>query len=239
MPRRLVLPIAATFVLAGAAPLPAQSTFEGVIVSVMSGGDHSMEMTTRYKGGMARMEMPMGPGGGAYQLIDMGKGTMTAVMPEQKMYMTMDFAGMAGSVKDQTTGDAEVKITATGKTETIAGHRCDHYLIESEGHQMDVCAAKGLGYLGMMGGSNPMGARGGPAAASIPVKYRELYAKFKDGFQPLKVEQVKGEKRTVILEVKSIEAKPQDEALFKVPTGYRDMSAMMKGKMPSMPKPRG
>jgi len=171
----------------------------------------------------------MGPGGGAYQLLDLTKGTMTAVIPMQKMYMTMDFAE-ANDAAEKKAESHPPKITDTGKTETIAGHKCTHYLIDTEDGHLDVCAATGMGYLGMSGGGNPMARRRVPAA--IPIQYRDLYHRFKDGFQPLKVEKLEGEKRSLVLEVKSIEKKPQDAALFKVPEGYRDMSGMMRGRVP-------
>lgn len=223
------------FLAASPTGLPAQAAFEGVIVSTVYAGGSPMEMTTSLKGGLARMDLPLTQGSGAYQLMDLAKGTMTAVMPGQKMFMTMDFKAMGETLKDRTPNGPAPKITATGKRETIAGHPCEHYLIESDGSTMDVCAAKGMGFMGMIGGGNPMS--GGRGAASIPLEYRDLYEKFKDGFQPLKVERVEGERRTLFMQVKSIERKALDASLFAVPKGYRDMSSMMRGGMPSMPRP--
>jgi len=221
-------------------PARAQSSFEGVIVATMYMGDKPMEMTTRYKGSMARVELPMGPAAGAYQLLDLGKGTMTAVMPGQKMFMTMDLNATREEMADKADKATPPKVTATGKTETIAGHSCAHYLIESEGGKedgtMDVCAATGMGYFGTIG-ANPM-ARG-HASTSVPLKFQELYARFKDGFQPLKVERLEGDKRILMLQVKSIEKGPQDAALFKVPDGFRDMSGLMRGRMGGGKPPRG
>jgi Domain of unknown function (DUF4412) len=237
MTRSLATLALALLPFAGPTPARAQSSsFEGVIVATMYTGDKPMEMTTRYKGSMARMEIPMGPAGGAYQLLDLGKGTMTAVMPAQKMFITMDLNATRDAMADKADKATPPKVTATGKTETIAGHSCAHYLIESEDGRMDVCAATGMGYLGTTG-ANPM-ARG-RAPAAIPLKFQELYARFKDGFQPLKVERLEGDKRILMLQVESIEKGPQDADLFKVPAGFRDMSGMMRGRMPGAKPPRG
>lgn len=228
---------AAGLALLAATPAPqsAQAPFEGVIVSTMYAGGSPMEMTTRYRGGLARMDLPAAQGGGAFQIMDFAKGTMTAVMPQQKMFMTMDLKAMAESMKDRAADGPAPKITATGQRETIAGHPCEHFLIEADGSTMDVCAAKGMGFMGMMGGGNPM--TGGRSPASIPLEYRDLAEQFKDGFQPLKVERVEGDKRTLLMQVTSIEKKALDPSLFEVPNGYRDMSSMMRGRMPAMPRP--
>ena len=38
------------------------------------------------------------------------------------------------------------KVTSTGKTETVAGYTCQHWLVGDK-QDTDICMAKGLGYL--------------------------------------------------------------------------------------------
>lgn len=217
----------------GSVPLSAQQ-FEGTIVTQMfSRGKPAMEMVSSHKGGKSRMDMQSGRESG-YSILDLEKESMTMVMPSQKMFMVMSFQG-AEAGKDEPV--KVPKIEATGQSETIAGHKCDHYLVTSDENVMDICAAKGLGFFGN-GGRNagPMG-RG--AGSSIPLEYRQLAERFKDGFQPLKIEQVKGSARETVMEVKSIEKKSLDAALFEVPAGYTkmDMGGLPgRGRIPGLPR---
>ena len=76
-----------------------------------------------------------------------------------------------------------------------------------------------------------------PAGSSIPLEYRQLAERFKDGFQPLKIEQVKGSARETVMEVKSIEKKSLDAALFEVPSGYTKMDmGGLPGRIPGLPR---
>ncbi|MHB1329257.1 MAG: DUF4412 domain-containing protein [Gemmatimonadales bacterium] len=213
-------------------PLSAQQ-FEGTIVTQMfNRGKPAMEMVSSHKGGKSRIDMQSGRESG-YSILDLEAESMMMVMPSQKMYMVMAFKGGAAESKDKPV--KLPKIEATGKSETIAGHQCDHYLVTSDDDVMDICAAKGLGFFGMAGrGSGPMGRSAGP---SIPLEYRQLADQFKDGFQPLKVEQVKGSTREPIMEVKSIEKKTLDAAMFEVPAGYKKMDmGGLPGRIPGLPR---
>lgn len=222
------------FVLLGASAvsLSAQA-FEGTIVTqYFNRGKAGMEVVTSHKGDKSRIDMQSGRESG-YSILDLTAASMTMVMPSQKMYMVMSFKD-AGA--DDKGGEGAVpKIEATGRSETIAGHRCDHYLVTSEGNVMDVCAAKGLGFFGSSGGgSGPMGRAPG---AQIPLQYRHLAEHFKDGFQPLKVEQIKGSNRELLLEVKSIEKKSLSSDMFEVPSGYRKMDmGGLPGRIPGLPR---
>jgi hypothetical protein len=121
---------------------------------------------------------------------------------------------------DQGKHDAEVK--PTGKTETIAGYSCEHTLITGDdGKTYDVCVAHGLGgFMLASAGTVGMarGGRGGGGAADAWVRMLG-----NDAF-PLKVQAVGGK---VELEVTGIEKKSLDDALFKLPEGYMNMSGMM------------
>ncbi len=228
---RAILVGAVGFAAFGPVPLTAQQ-FEGTIVTQMfDRGKPAMEMVSSHKDGKSRVEIQMGRES-TFSILDLEKESMIMVMPSQKMFMVMSFQGAAAG-KDEPV--KLPKIEATGKSETIAGHQCDHYLVTSDDGVMDICAAKGLGFFGSGGGgSGPMGRRAGP---SIPLEYRQLAEQFKDGFQPLKVEQVKGSTREAVMEVKSIEKKTIDAAMFEVPAGYTKMDmGGLPVRIPGLPR---
>jgi hypothetical protein len=180
-----------------------------------------------------------GPPGDMYMLMDATSGKMMSVMPAQKMYMTIDLKAMSEQMKQHGRHEKHAakvgKITKTGKTETIAGHKCEHYIM-GEKQDSDVCAAKGLGMF--MGGKAAGGMGRGFA---LPAGYEE-YAEFaKDGFLPLKVIAIRNGKEEVVMEATRVERKRLDASLFAVPTGYQemDMGRMMQQMQQQKQKPSG
>jgi hypothetical protein len=231
---RFAAVVAAGALAAAPLGLSAQA-FEGVVTYKMNpGSTRPGTMVYQVKGTKVRADISNlqgGPPGGMYVLIDASVGKMTSVMPAQKMYMTVDLKAMGEQMKQRDSAKPRAgKITETGKTESIAGHKCEHYLI-GERQDTDVCAAKGLGVY--MGG----GAGGGRGMfASLPGG--EAYEQFsKDGFLPLKVTSLKSGKEEVVMEAMSVEKKKLDEARFAVPAGYTevDMGKMMQQRQ----KPSG
>jgi hypothetical protein len=150
------------------------------------------------------------------------------------MYMRMDMRAAAEQMGSMGhTPAAPPKITRTGKHETIAGKDCEHVLMESEKGTVDICAAKGMGYFTTPGSGGPMGrGRSGPG---IPAGYDALMKEFKDGFFPLRVESVEGDKRTLVLLVKTIAPSPLDASLFVPPADFQEMKMPM--GMPGMGRP--
>lgn len=199
-----------------------QSPFQGVVTGNFydEGGKPAVEYTQSIKGQRVRMDMQMS-GMSMSSLVDMQAGTVTSLMHQQRMYMVIDLkqaAAQAGQAPKMP------KFTATGRRETIAGITCEHYLFGDE-QDMDVCAAKGMGFGAPQGGGR--GPRG-PAAA-LPVDYEKLAQQFTDGFFPLKMEHVRGSERRLVMQVKSVERKAVPDATFAMPTGYTEM------KIPGMP----
>ena len=130
-------------------------------------------------------------------LMDVTSSNMIMMMPAQKMYMTMDMNRMAAQMQGMK-HDSAGKITATGGKETVAGHGCDDYLVGAK-QDIEVCAAKGMGFFVMASGGGPMGDRGSMGGMSdvAGVVSNPAYAKmFADGFFPLKVSKVAGDKKT-------------------------------------------
>jgi hypothetical protein len=177
-----------------------------------------------YKGSQVRMEMNQG-GREGVMLLDNSASSMTMLMPQQKMYMTMDLKSMAmpGGAHDM--DHAAPKLTATGKTETIAGRTCEVYRYAEEAGKpetMEMCVAKGMGYFMM--GQGPMGGGGGPLGNLAKVGANPEYAKlYKDGFFPLRLSRLEGSSSKVMMQAQSIEAKRLDAGLFTVPAGYSEM----------------
>lgn len=217
-------------------PLSASAQFEGVIVlSMHRDGRAAQEVTQQVKGTMVRMDLPA-DAGGVSMIMNGVDGTMTSIVHAQKMYMTMNAKALAEQFQALAGGGTDGKASAvptftkTGRAETIAGYACEHYLVDTpDAQDMDVCMAKGLGTFTLGAGGGPLGMGKNPMSM-LPPGYERLAAEFKDGAYPLKLELVEGNKRTPVMTVKSIEKKPLDEGLFKVPAGYKEF------QMPVMPR---
>jgi len=223
MRRRLLTVVPALLVLS---PMAAQAQgFEGTVTYRIQ-AEKGMEMRQQIKGDKVRTEMDAG-GREGVMLMDGGEGTMTMIMPSEKMYMVMDLKNGMGRPDAQP--NEVPKITKVGTSETIAGRACDNYLV-GEKQDMEVCAAKGLGFF-MSGGGPGMGRN--PMGRVPNLRDAAIMRDFKDGFFPLKLSRVAGGKREVVMEVTRIEPKTLDAALFQVPTGYQKMT--MPAGMPGRP----
>jgi hypothetical protein len=211
--------------------------FEGTITWNLTGdGEAPHQMKQLYKGGEVRTEMNQG-GMNAVMLMDAGAKKMTMLMPERRMFMTMDLTQMGHGMEGMAPhGDAvPPKLTVTGRTETIAGRTCEVYRYAEEAGKpetMELCAAKGMGYF-MMGSGGPMGGRSPmsslSAAAASPA-YAQLY---RDGFFPLRVSRLEGGQAKVMMVATAIVPGSVDAAMFQVPDGYTEMK--MPGGMPQRP----
>jgi hypothetical protein len=140
---------------------------------------------------------------------------MLMMMASQKMYMEM---AIPPGVGQPSSAAGKADVTRTGKTETIAGHKCEHVIVKEEAQTYDVCVAQDLGNFINPAFANPMG-RGSASDWS---------AKIGDGF-PLRV--AKGDR--TIMEVTKVEPGTLDAALFAPPTDWQKM------QMPGMRPPGG
>ncbi len=201
-------------------PLAAQG-FEGIVNFRF--GDSKDELIQSYKGDKVRMDgMGMNEG-----WMIMEAGSMKIVVPKEKMVMVMDVKGKRGKGQDKPT-----KVTALGTRETIAGRSCDNYLMEDK-ETYEVCVAKGMGFFMFGSPGGPMGRGRGPSIPSFGAGGSAggggLPPMLQDGFFPLRITKVKGEKRELQMEATKIELKSLDDALFDIPADFQEM------KMPSMP----
>jgi hypothetical protein len=212
-----------------AASAPAAGAFEGTITAKMDAGQQGMQMTYMIKGPNTRIETgALGAGAPkAIVLMDMKSGSQTVLMPERKSYMTSDFKGLAEKMGQAAGLDPkEFKATTNGKTETIAGFKCQHWLI-GEKQDADLCMAQGLGYFGGAGGNGLFdqfqSLAFGDKNKEILDANPEFAAFIKGGAFPLKISQVEGGESKTIMEVTSVERKTLDDALFSVPSDYKKL----------------
>lgn len=196
-------------VAAFAPALAAQSKFEGVVSMQMTMEGKTQPVQLSVKGTKARMDMER-EGRSMTMLMDYDAGKMQMLMPQMKMYMEH-------TISDPSAGDkakSRATITKTGKTDVVAGHKCEIIVVKAEsGDEAEVCGATDMGTFTMPKG--PMDRRAVPA-----------WAEGMEGFFPLRV---KGKDNT--LEVTKIDAKSLDDSLFVPPAGYKAMA------MPSMGGP--
>jgi hypothetical protein len=208
-----------------AGPLTAQS-FEGTVAyNVMSENGKTVEMAMSMKGTKIRTDANA-EGHAMTMLIDGQTQVMKMLMPEQKMYMTMELKGMREHM--QSKKRTPPKITALGTKETIAGRSCENYLVEGEDTRMEFCNSKGLG--NFMNPRSPMGR--GPSSGLTELENEVFLTYFKDGFFPLRLTDLKDGKRRVVMEATRVESKSFDASYFEVPAGFSEM------KMPGGMGPR-
>jgi hypothetical protein len=210
----------ALLALAVATAANAQSPFEGAVSMTVTGDNgRSNDVAYMIKGDKVRMEMSGPRGENAAMIYDLTAKTMLIVMAEQKMYMEQPMGGLMAAAQRQQEQHANVKVSRTGRMETIAGYECEHVIVsEDAGDTRDVCIAKGLGAFQMPG----MGGRGrGPQQSEA---WQSILGG--DGF-PLKVQ--KGDKVEML--VTKVEKKDMDAALFAPPAGFTKMDmGMMRGR---------
>ena len=225
--------IAAALLVTPPVTAGAQQTFEGVVEYDMMTDNHTIHTIYYQKGSHVRMEMNMG-GQASAMIMDGTTGTMTTLVPSQKMYMTMNFRAMAGEMRQHRDSVHLPKITATGRHETIAGHDCEHVLMtdDQEHATVDACVARGMGYYMSGGGGGRRAAQdfwSGIPNADDP-RYAEFRRQFANGFFPLKME-IRDEhgKVGMTMVATKIDRRNLSDDLFKLPADYKEM------KMPTMP----
>jgi len=233
----------AVAVLLIAAPMPfralaAQAGFNGVITFLNVGTSGKQDTFVQYtKGNKIRFD-GFGSSHGS-MIIDNDAKVMMMVDPDKKQVMTMteddakQMQAMMGpmmermkqqSKKDETAGKAS--FTKTGKTETVAGVRCEVYhgvYVEEDGDkdEGDACVATGVGFrLDAVTFNNPMVQRGGAGYDRVQ-QFRELVAGNK-GLLKAKSYKSDGKLKTDIEAVK-IEPKALGNDVFAIPPGYKEI----------------
>lgn len=191
-------------------------SFEGVIHYQFPGtaGEGPTEIAYMIKDSKVRMQFNQQGQSGAMLYLP-SESEMVIIIDQMKSYMKMDMDKQAGKKYDGKWSGSQMQ--KTGQTKTLAGHSCEVWVVEnSSGDQLQMCMAEGLGTF--MSPGNPMARQQAPAWARKIVK---------EGYMPLEVIQQENGKKTIQMKVTKIESRPLDAALFTIPEGYRDMSAMM------------
>jgi hypothetical protein len=242
----------------------AQTGFEGVVTFQSTQDDGKVETVTQTTKGQSFRLDGMGPQGGAF-IYDAGGKRVIMVEPsekkaivmteeEQKQMRQMMEANM--SAMRQRTGksapaadedDAKIAITRTGKSEVVAGTKCEVIHAswtdsQDKKREGDACVADGVGFAIFSSTmlDNPMLTASGKAKrASWMQRYREAVGPNKG---ILKAVSYKDGKPKVELEATKIERKSVDASTFAPPAGYtvvnlgdmmRQMQGMQQGKQPS------
>jgi hypothetical protein len=196
--------------------------------------DQPADLRYAIKGNRMRFEAQLSQGSEetGVTLMDTSTGNMTMLFPQKKTYMTMNFGQMAGEMMAQGDGKDSsedlLKVSSTGKTETIAGFRCQYWLFGAK-QDTEVCLANGLGYF----------ASGGGGSGGILEKLKNLamrdkikaqldanpeFAKFSEsGAFPLKIAEIENGQSKTVMEVTRVERKSLDDSLFNVPADYKKM----------------
>lgn len=203
-------------ILAG--PAAHAQAFEGSITmratapAPQGGPGQIMEYLVR--GGKLRVNIA-GPAGSMAMIAVPQEKKMYMLMAAQNAYVEMNLPDAAAAARNTNVPVDDVKVTRTGKMETVAGLQCEHVQVVSKTGATDLCLTKDLGRF-----VNPMdGLRQGGMAPW----QRQIENEF-----PLKVTMPDG---SVPLEVTKIERKRLSNELFTVPTSYTKM-AMPMGRPP-------
>ncbi len=219
-----------------AVPAAAQGTFEGLVVGAMTTpGGKSMPFRYYQLGSRIRNEYGI-EGHTTAAIYDGTTGDMITVIPQQKKYMVMNMRSASGTARQLAQGMSgrrggadgapdfsKMKVTATGRRETVAGISCEHYLFqntaEPDAKPMDMCGATGMGFMGMAGEAGSMM----PSTITLlRAQNPELARIARQGFFPLKMT-YSGPQGDVTWTATSIDRRRPDAALFQPPAGYTEM----------------
>lgn len=195
--------------IASAAP----DVFEGRVKMRMTEGASAQSIDYFIKDDQMRIEIAHPQAGGGAMIMDMKKKEMIALMPEQKMYITMPLPDPGQTASEESDENAP---EPTGETKSLLGYTAQKYLFQESQNEYEIWATDELGTFGGLhipGGANP--------GALSP---REKALAGQDFFPLLIVERRNGREATRI-EVTEIEKKRLSDTLFKVPSGFQKMES--------------
>ncbi len=240
----------------------AQVGFEGVATFVTRDkqGSKSDTIQQTTKGKNVRMDgmNRSGKSGGGGMIIDGDKKRFIIVDDADKTAMIMSQAdqekmramteGMTANMPKRPTArptatERGMEIAKTGRTETVAGVRCEVYhgvsTDKADKNEGEICVADGVGF-GMFSAiaSNPMFQQSGNKQFD---QFRKILG---DGKGVIKATSIENGKSYVSLELIKLDKKKIADSAFEPPVGYqvRSMGDMMQGvtdAMDKMKKARG
>ena len=216
----------------------AQTGFEGTMTFVTHSRTSAKVDTVvqTVKGNAIRMSGMGGRGGG--MIIDGDKKQMMVLDDQHKMAMVMSQADQekmkamgeaamknrpkAAAPKPEPS-DAAISMTKTGKTETVAGYRCEVFHVKSTrkdtDREGDVCIADGVGFaLFSAMASNPM------FQSSQRSGFAEYKALVGNGKGLVKSTSIENGKSVVELEMIKVDKQRVPASTFEAPAGYQVQS---------------
>ncbi len=189
----------------------AQSGFEGAVSMTMQASGQTFPVDYEIKGHKARIEMKLASRNNVI-LVDLNSGTQTLLIPELKAYAVHTSAAPSGPATTPT-------LTDLGTTETVAGHTCENYKLESEKYSGTACMTKEFGENPLSGALN--GALGPAVNGNEALKKAGMPLKMKVSFK-----EGKREGETASVEVTKIAPGPLGDEQFAVPDGWRKLSGL-------------
>ena len=186
------------FLLAGT--LIAQDTFEGKVVFDVQEDGNKQVMDYYAKDKKYRMEVP---DKGGTILFDSNKLMMYVLMDKEKMYMESQMMPLS-------MGGAG-KVSKTGETKTILGHKCEKFVFEQEDLKGEAWMTKDLGaFMFFMDSQQDM-----------PSWQQEIVDA---GYFPLQVTQYsKRENKKSVYNVIEVTTMDLSDDLFVVPSSYEKL----------------
>jgi hypothetical protein len=207
------LPALALLSAVSMTPLQAQA-FEGTLTFIARGVDGDKTITEWVKGPQTRYDFAPASGTGASgtMIVNTMARTRTVIMPTRKMYMTAPYDPSAR--KPGTGEKSDVKWTRTGKSETVAGVKCEviHGVGTENGKpkEADICVAKGIGFGG--------GSTGGGPFSEALTEYANLSLAPGEGI--VKMTSIEGGQPQVALELTRVDRHALAASDFQPPAGF-------------------
>lgn len=235
--------VAVGLAMGGLAPAVATAqTFEGVVhYTIRDDEGKTTEIVQASRHGKLRIGT-IENGRESGMIMDSIAGTVTFVDGRKQTYTTISrqmmeqMRGMTRGMRrqaDRSNDDERPagKVTRTGRSETVAGVRCDVWTYDGmeDGKHVtgEACLAKGVGMLSNGGlGFGLMGEEGRQAMQERYRDWGEIGNLMAQGYGILKASSMRDGKPAGSIEVTAIERGAPSDAQFQPPAGYKQQSMM-------------
>ncbi len=202
-----------SFIAAYSNLVQAQDEFEGKVTINVFDGDQAHTMEYYVKGSKIRFDANE-EGHEGHVIMDPSNKQFLVVMPQQKMYMSMQIPDYSSNSGDNSSMDKDVSFEKTGETKQILGYTAEKWTYKSKDDQGEAWMTKDIGGFKMF--DNPM-------QKNKPQWQKDLAT---SGYFPLEVYE-NGKK---VYEVTNIDKKSLDESMFEAPVGFKKMDMPMMQK---------
>ncbi len=185
--------------------------FEGTMHATMRLSGTLVPMTYQLKGHRARIDMDIPPTATTV-LIDSDKGEQVVLVPQLKAYLSHKV-----TVPLPSTIAHPPTLTRLTHSETVAGHICEDYRLDSEKYSGTICLAKDLPSAAFGDGFGML-----PSNSALDT--------LRNAGMPLKVDlhiKATGSGRadeTVTMEVTRVEAQQVEDSAFAIPEGWHELA---------------